>query len=594
MSGQMGSLESLKAFGVVESVEESRVVESTRLDSTRRRKRTIALNVEESGFSLTRKDGDEYYSEYYPLFHRIGARLDFDACISALNEMDVDICVHWGTSEISRMITDRLARKPRYDTYIAGKLVEYDGRCEYSLEALGSYVFGVPTQTLAYPVKSSLLPAGACVGQGNTKSEMVFRLMEHYHHKIIEMGINRVYITEVAQMYYANRIMLNGVGFDQAAYDEARDKINLRKIELCKMIDEYLPAYLIHNPAAMSTHLFGRMGLDKDGLELTKSGYVSMKDENLAKLDHPVIDLIREYNGLSGLVDAYFDPIKVLVNNRDGRIHAKWDSLGTVTHRYSCTSPNLMNFPASGFKSIARSFIVPRTGWTFVSFDLSQIDLRVIAAMTGNQFLLDVFRDGLDIHAMIANLLYGTPVQDVTDEQRRIAKQAGFKLIYGCGMKEIAKALNTSEIIAREFERVYWQTIPGLKGDLVKFEQVVGSMVCRSYYGTPMMLDSSTNDLASLARQARNYPVQCTASEIMKQLELDFDRRIKKYYPSKSEFIRPVMVVHDELVLEVAHEQLVQVAMKVFDRVISEFDFPVKLEYKVKTGSRWNEMKLAE
>lgn len=595
MSSQMGSLESLKAFVGVESVEESRVVESTLLDSThdsiRRSTRTIAMNVEESGFSLTRKDGEEYYSEYYPLFHRIGMTLDFDACVDVFNQMDANICVHRGTSLTNRTITDRLVKKPRYDTYIAASLVEYRARDGFDLDELGEYALGVSAQTLAYPSKSSLLPAGAVVGKCSAKSEMIFRLMEYYHRKIVKMGINRIYITEVEQMYYANRLMLNGVGFDRAAYDDAKNIINDKKIELTERIAEYIPPTTMFSPAALSFQLFERMGLDKTGLDVTKDGYVSTKDNNLRKMSHPVIEFIREYRGLSSLVETYFDNIPSLIGT-DGRIHARWDSLGTVTHRYSCASPNLMNFPASGFKSIARSFIVPRAGWTFVSFDLSQIDLRVIAAMTGNECLLSAFKQNFDIHAVVASAIFGIDAEYVTDEQRKVAKQAAFKLIYGCGSSEIKKALGGLALSAGEFEKIYFSIIPGLKDDLSNLASLARDRVVHSFYNTPLAIDGE--DESKKYRQSINYPIQCTASEIMKQLELDFDRRIKKYYPSKSEFIRPVMVVHDELILEVAHEQLVQVAIKVFDRVISEFDFPVKLEYKVKTGNRWNEMKLAE
>ncbi len=338
-------------------------------------------------------------------------------------------------------------------------------------------------------------------------------------------------------------------------------------------------------------------------LKKTEGGARSTRESELQKLldMHPIIPEILKYRELSKLLSTYIDTLPSLAGS-DGRIHAEFRQAGTTTGRFSSQNPNLQNIPASdGLAKKIREAFVSAPGHTFVAFDYSQIELRVAALMSGDDYLIDTFEAGKDVHSAVASRVFGVAENTVTHDMRRKAKVINFGILYGMGVTALQQNLGTNRKEAQEFYDTYFASFPKIQeytDSVVAFAKKNG--YTETLFGRRRYFKELRSPLpyirASAERQAGNAPLQGTAADCIKIAIRDADQALRNEKLIDKAHL--VLQVHDELVYEVEDSVvrevsvLVENVMKsVLPREFLKGKRAVPLEVHVSTGRNWGELK---
>ncbi|MEJ5200144.1 MAG: DNA polymerase I, partial [Anaerolineae bacterium] len=372
----------------------------------------------------------------------------------------------------------------------------------------------------------------------------------------------------------------------------------LRQLELeIQRIAGY--AFNINSTQQLSDVLFGKLGLPTEGLKKTQAGTYSTAAEVLEGLrgKHEIVDLILEQRQLSKLLSTYVDALPSMVNPRTGRVHTSYNQTGAETGRLSSTNPNLQNIPVRTEvgREIRRAFVA-ETGWRLLSADYSQVELRILAHISGDEYLLAAFARGEDIHASAAAKVYGIPLSQVTKEQRAVAKMMNFATSYGVTAFGLAQRTGLSRTEAEQFMQRYFATYPGVKRyieetkKLAREQGYVETLLGRRRY-FPVLKTTANTQQAYNVRQAAeraaiNHPIQGTAADIIKIAMI----RLHRALAEGGYRARMLLQVHDELVLEVPEAELTVVGPLV--REVMEGAYPLKAALKVdlEAGPNWYEM----
>lgn len=350
-----------------------------------------------------------------------------------------------------------------------------------------------------------------------------------------------------------------------------------------------------------STRQLGQVLFEKLGLKSTKktkTGY-STSIEVLEELydQHPIIGLIMEYRQLAKLKSTYVDNLQQYIHPETGRVHTIFKQAITATGRLSSVEPNLQNIPVrmEEGRRIRKAFVAEGKDWLLLSADYSQIDLRVLAHVSGDPTLIETFRQGVDIHARTASEIFKVPLDKVNSELRRRAKAVNFGIVYGISEYGLSRDTGVSRSEAREYIEKYLNSYPGVKEymqSIVEFGRQYGyvaTVLGRRRY-LPDLLSSNRMVRQNAERMALNTPIQGTSADIIKLAMLDVDRELKRW-DLKS---RMLLQVHDELVLEVPVQELDHVARLVKDCMENAFQLKVPLVASVKIGLNWYDMKAWE
>lgn len=347
----------------------------------------------------------------------------------------------------------------------------------------------------------------------------------------------------------------------------------------------------INSPKQLGEVLFDTMNMP--GGKKTKNGYSTAADvlDKLAE-EYPIVNDILEYRGLTKLKSTYADGLAVYIGS-DSRIHTSFNQTITATGRISSTEPNLQNIPMRmELGRRIRKVFVPRRGCEFMDADYSQIELRVLAHMSGDEQLIEAYRMDEDIHRITASKVFHTPFDEVTDLQRRNAKAVNFGIVYGISSFGLSQGLSISKKEAGEYIEQYFATYPKVK----KFLDDIVSEAKKNGYVTTMFdrrrpvpeLSSSNFMQRSFGeRIAMNSPIQGTAADIIKIAMLNVWRALKEQQ-LKSKLI---LQVHDELLIETYREEEAQVKKILEDNMRSAADLAVTLEIDLHTGDNWYEAK---
>lgn len=355
------------------------------------------------------------------------------------------------------------------------------------------------------------------------------------------------------------------------------------------------------NPASgqqLNRILFERLGLDPSGLSKTKTGLYSITAEVLERFSgmHPIIDLILEHRQLTKLKSTYIDTLPQLVDAR-GRVHTEFKQIGAATGRLSSAYPNLQNIPVrtEQGREIRRAFVADE-GCHLLSADYSQIELRILAHMTQDPALIATFREGRDIHAATAARLFGVPIDQISKNQRRIAKTVIFGTIYGISSFGLAARTGLSREQAQQLIDGIFAAYPGIKqlfDATLEFGRQHGYVETlfgrRRYFGSGPNnpLNAKGPARAAAEREAKNAPIQGTSADLIKMAMVRLDRELQRRGYSAGMLLQ----VHDELLLEVPDDELDEVRGLV--RTVMEQVYPelcVPLEVEVSTGRNWEEM----
>ena len=347
----------------------------------------------------------------------------------------------------------------------------------------------------------------------------------------------------------------------------------------------------INSPKQLGEVLFDTMKLP--GGKKTKTGYSTAADvlEKLSE-DHPIVKDILEYRGLTKLKSTYADGLAVYIRE-DRRIHTSFNQTITATGRISSTEPNLQNIPMRmELGRRIRKVFVPREGCVFMDADYSQIELRVLAHMSGDQQLIEAYHMDQDIHRITASKVFHTPFEEVTDLQRRNAKAVNFGIVYGISSFGLSQDLSISRQEATEYIQQYFATYPQVK---IFLDTLVRDAREKKYVKTlfgrrrPVPeLESSNHMTRSFGeRVAMNSPIQGTAADIIKIAMIKVWRALREQN-LKSKLI---LQVHDELVIETLREEEGQVRKILEENMKAAADLAVSLEVDLHTGDNWYEAK---
>jgi len=408
-----------------------------------------------------------------------------------------------------------------------------------------------------------------------------------------EAGLTRVYRDiEMPASALLARIERTGVLIDAPRLQAQSHELAQRLVAIEQQAYEIAgQPFNMGSPKQIGEILFNKLGLPV--VKKTATGAPSTDEEVLDKLaeDYPLPAKILEYRGLAKLKSTYTDKLPLQVNAATGRVHTTYSQAVAVTGRLASNDPNLQNIPirtAEGRK-VREAFVAP-PGCHIVSADYSQIELRIMADISGDPGLLRAFQDGIDVHRATASEVFGTPVNEVTSEQRRYAKTINFGLIYGMGAFGLASSLGIETKAAKDYIDRYFTRFAGVKAymdetrESAKAKGYVETLFGRRIY-LPEINGGNGPRKAGAERQAINAPMQGTAADLIKLAM----RAVQAALDEGAKATRIVMQVHDELVFEVPDAELNWVKTEVPRLMAGVAQLKVPLLAEVGVGANWDE-----
>lgn len=397
---------------------------------------------------------------------------------------------------------------------------------------------------------------------------------------------------EMPLIYSLYHMESAGIRVDRQQLKEYGDnlKIKIAKLEQ-EIYDLAGETFNINSPKQLGEILFERMQLPHG--KKTKTGYSTAADvlEKLAP-DYPIVQMILDYRQLTKLNSTYAEGLAVYIGE-DDRIHGTFNQTITATGRISSTEPNLQNIPVRMELGRAiRKVFVPEEGYVFVDADYSQIELRILAHMSGDERLITAYRDAQDIHAITASEVFHTPLEEVTPLQRRNAKAVNFGIVYGISAFGLSEDLSISRKEALEYINKYFETYPGVKAFLDKqVEDGKEQGYVTSMFGRrrpiPELRSSNFMQRSFGERVAMNSPIQGTAADIMKIAMIAVDQELIK----RNLRSRVVLQVHDELLVETFEPELDEVIRILEEKMKHAADLKVALEVEAHSGTSWFDAK---
>ena len=379
---------------------------------------------------------------------------------------------------------------------------------------------------------------------------------------------------------------------DAEALEALGRKFRARIAELTEEIYQMAGERInLNSPKQLGEMLFDRMGLPAP--KKTRTGYSTSAEvlEELAA-DYPVCAKILEYRKYSKLRSTYIDSL-IQLRDDAGRVHTHFDQVGTATGRLSSSEPNLQNIPVrTELGREIRGAFIAKPGHVLVDADYSQIELRVLAHISGDETMIDAFRKGEDIHARTAAEVYGVPFDQVTHQMRSASKAVNFGIVYGISDFALAKNIGVSRREARDFINRYFERYPGVKAYM---EQSVQDARERGYAVTLMgrrrylpELNSSNFNVRSFGeRCAMNSPIQGTAADIIKLAMIRVDRELKR----RGMRTKLILQVHDELILEAPAAEADAAAALLRECMEGVMQLEVPLKTDITTGGDWRACK---
>ena len=409
--------------------------------------------------------------------------------------------------------------------------------------------------------------------------------------RLNELGMWKLYTEmEMPLVFVLASMEMAGVKMNAQALKEYGNALAVKIAELEERIYEQAgEKFNINSPKQLGVILFEKMQLP--GSKKTKTGYSTSADvlEKLAP-EQPIIRDILEYRTLAKLKSTYADGLLTCLDE-DGRVRSTFQQTVTATGRLSSTEPNLQNIPIRmELGRLIRKVFVPQDGYVFVDADYSQIELRLLAHMSGDEVLIRAYNEAQDIHRLTASQVFHIPFEEVTDLQRRNAKAVNFGIVYGISSYGLSEDLSISPKEAKKYIDHYFETYPKIKEFLdgtvakAKEEGCVRTLYHRRR-PVPELASSNFMQRAFGERIAMNSPIQGTAADIMKLAMIRVDRRLRGM---KS---RILLQVHDELLIETAPEELEMVKQILQEEMTGAAKLSVKLEIDVHEGENWYEAK---
>lgn len=396
-------------------------------------------------------------------------------------------------------------------------------------------------------------------------------------------------------MHVLEKMELAGVKVDLAQLgefaEELRKEMNEREARIREMAE--MPELNISSPRQIGELLFDKLKLDPKAKKTARGSYTTDEATLTALSDkHPIIEEILEFRAVKKLLSTYIEPFPMFVNKQTGRVHTTFNQALTATGRLSSSNPNLQNIPirTERGKEIRKAFVAGSADGLIVSADYSQIELRIMAHLSQDQHLIQAFRNGVDVHAATAEKIFGVPHEEVTADQRRVAKTANFGIMYGISSFGLSQRLGISRSEAKKLIDDYFNAFPAIRSFIddtiaaARENGYVETIFGRRRY-LPDINAKNATVRALAERNAVNAPIQGTAADIIKLAMIGVDRKMAE------EGLKSKMVlqIHDELLFDTIsseREKLMSIVKEQMEHV-TELSVPLTVECNY--GKNWLE-----
>jgi DNA polymerase-1 len=569
---------------------------------------TEEMQADIVGISLAVREGQGYY---IPVGHRAGNNLPLEQVIAALKKPLTDPSIgkvaHNAKYDYIVLARHGLAAAPiTFDTMIAEFIVDPSTR-NLGLKNLAAARLGeemIHIEDLIGKGKKQISMADVAIesvaNYAAADAETTLRLLP-----ILEKEITRVngrkLLTEVELplIPVLADMEMNGVLLDLPFFEEMSHRLTSRMAQIEKQVYESVgKTFNINSTQQLSDILFNRLRLEPpDKGRKTISGHYSTSADILESLrgKHAVVDWVLEHRELAKLKSTYVDALPAAVDSRTGRVHTSYSQTGAITGRLSSSNPNLQNIPirTEEGRRVRNGFIADK-GNVLLSVDYSQIELRIVAHMAGDESMLAAFRAGEDIHATTAAAIYGVPKEAVTKEMRRHAKAINFGLIYGMSAYGLMNSTDLTLAEAENFVKAYFEKFPGVKKYLDETRRLaaqqgyVETLLGRRRYFPALQSKLNQAVRNREEREAINTPIQGTAADVMKIAMIKIPPALERAGLRG----KMLLQVHDELVLECPREELEQTARVVQETMTSAYPMSIPLSTEARFGDNWGEMKV--
>ena len=553
------------------------------------------------GLSFATEPGRAWY---VPVGHREGEQLPMEEVLARVKPLMEDPgiakCAHNANFDMMVLANYGInARNVDFDTMVAAHLLS---RNQIGLKNLSLDILGIEMQQITELIGRGArqktfdqVPIEDATPYAAADADMTARLRARLARQVEQNNLNAL-MNEIEMPLTPVLVEMqrNGIKVDVGMLHEmARDLNHQMQQTETELYESIGHTVNINSPQQLSDLLFKELGLPKT--KRTKTGWSTDANslESLKGL-HPVVDKILDYRQTSKLKSTYVDTLPELINPGTGRIHTSYNQVGSATGRMSSSDPNLQNIPIRTElgRQVRRAFMAEEApDWVLFSADYSQIELRVLAHLSQDPELLEAFRRGEDIHAATASLMNDVPINEVTSDQRRIAKVLNFGVIYGLSAHGISQQTEFSREDGARFIETYFNKYPGIAGYLEEVKartretQFVETLSGRRRY-VPDVNASNFNVRHAAERMAINMPIQGTAADIMKLAMIRVHDRLSR----ESLRARMLLQVHDELVFEVPREEMGELQDLVFDEMPAAMDLDVTLKVEAKWGETWGDM----
>lgn len=438
------------------------------------------------------------------------------------------------------------------------------------------------------------LPPGDVYEYACEDADVTLRLKNALHDELVRNDAIQLFEeVEMPLVRVLAAMELTGVRIDTETLRETSELFTLRMNKLEEEVFALAgESFNLSSPKQVGEILFDKLKIDERA-KRTKTGQYVTSEEVLEKLRprHEIVDRILNYRGLKKLTSTYVDSLPTLINPSTGKIHTSFNQTVTSTGRLSSSNPNLQNIPVRGDdgKEIRKAFI-PEPGCSFFSADYSQIELRIMAHLSGDKHMIEAFLEGDDIHASTAAKIYHKPIADVTRDERRKAKTANFGIIYGISVFGLAERLNVPRSEARELIDGYFATYPRVREymdesiERARRQGYIETLLRRRRY-LPDINSRNAIVRGYAERNAINAPIQGSAADIIKIA------MVRIYNRFISENLRSTMMlqVHDELNFSVVPEEREIVEQIVIHEMENAYSLSVPLKADCGWGANWLE-----
>lgn len=567
------------------------------------------LQAELVGLSLAVKEGEGYY---IPLGHKgeqpqLKVSEVIEALTPALTNPSIEKAGHNIKYDALVLARYGLRVSPlSFDTMIAEWLTNPASR-DLGLKDLAGTLLGIRMTRIEELIgrgKNQLtmdeVPIAAAAPYAAADAEVTLRLIPLLKEKMQKTNSTGIFNTiEMPLVPVLLKMEQEGISLDIDFFKrfsaEIGERLRLIEDEVHQAVGH---AFNLNSTQQLSKVLFEDLKLEPpDRNKRTSSGHFSTSAAVLDELKghHVVVDLLLEYRELSKLKSTYLDALPQQINPRDNRVHTSFNQTGSVTGRLASSDPNLQNIPTrtETGRQVRLGFIAA-PGHRLLSVDYSQIELRIVAHMSGDEAMLKAFRDGQDIHATTAAAIYDLPLEQVTKEQRRHAKAINFGLIYGMSAFGLSRSTDLTLGEAENFVRDYFEHFPGVK----KYLDQIRVLAARQGYVETMLgrrryFPNLANPLNQMMRnreerEAINAPIQGTAADIMKIAMI----RVQRALEESASRARMILQVHDELVLEVPENEIALTSQLVRGIMEAAYKLDIPLLTEARSGVNWGSMQV--